>query len=112
MVGYPDLFPDDGVGCTSSPYTLAAGDFAYLRDTEKKLNAMIADQASAHGASYVDTYTPTVGHDMCKPAGERWISPWSRRPRPHPRPPQRPGPAGHGRRGGELRPLRRVPPMT
>ncbi|WP_435863524.1 SGNH/GDSL hydrolase family protein [Streptomyces prunicolor] len=75
MVGYPDLFPDDGVGCTSSAVPLAAGDFAYLRDTEKKLNAMIAAQASAHGAGYVDTYTPTVGHDMCKPAGERWIEP-------------------------------------
>ncbi|MEV0739095.1 SGNH/GDSL hydrolase family protein [Streptomyces sp. NPDC050549] len=75
VVGYPDLFPDDGVGCTSSAVPLAAGDFAYLRDTEKKLNAMIAGQASAHGAAYVDTYTPTVGHDMCKPAGERWIEP-------------------------------------
>ena len=75
VVGYPDLFPDDGVGCTGSAVPLAAGDFAYLRDTEKKLNAMIADQASANGARYVDTYTPTVGHDMCKPAGERWIEP-------------------------------------
>ncbi|WP_406130300.1 SGNH/GDSL hydrolase family protein [Streptomyces sp. NBC_00989] len=75
VVGYPDLFPDDGVGCTGSAVPLAAGDFAYLRDTEKKLNAMIADQASANGARYVDTYTPTVGHDMCKPAGGRWIEP-------------------------------------
>lgn len=75
VVGYPDLFPDDGVGCTSSAVPLAAGDFAYLRDTEKKLNAMIADQAAANGARFVDTYTPTVGHDMCKPVGERWIEP-------------------------------------
>jgi lysophospholipase L1-like esterase len=75
VVGYPDLFPDDGVGCTSSVMPLAAGDFAYLRDTEKKLNAMLAGQASANGARYVDTYTPTVGHDMCRPAGERWIEP-------------------------------------
>ncbi|MFD3373522.1 MULTISPECIES: SGNH/GDSL hydrolase family protein [unclassified Streptomyces] len=75
VVGYPDLFPDDGVGCTGSAVPLAAGDFAYLRDTEKKLNAMLASQASANGAGYVDTYTPTVGHDMCKPAGERWIEP-------------------------------------
>ena len=75
VVGYPDLFPEDGVGCTSSAVPLAAGDFAYLRDTEKKLNAMIANQAAAKGARYVDTYTPTVGHDMCKPVGERWIEP-------------------------------------
>ncbi|WP_407702780.1 SGNH/GDSL hydrolase family protein [Streptomyces xylophagus] len=75
VVGYPDLFPDDGVGCTSSAVPIAAGDFAYLRDTEKKLNAMLASQASANGAGYVDTYTPSTGHDMCRPAGERWIEP-------------------------------------
>jgi len=75
VVGYPALFPDDGVGCTSSAVPIAAGDFAYLRDTEKKLNAMIASQASANRAAYVDTYTPSIGHDMCRPAGERWIEP-------------------------------------
>ncbi|MGA6222813.1 SGNH/GDSL hydrolase family protein [Streptomyces umbrinus] len=75
VVGYPALFPDDGVGCTSSAVPLAAGDFAYLRDIEKKLNAMLASQASANGAGYVDTYTSSVGHDMCKPVGERWIEP-------------------------------------
>lgn len=75
VVGYPALFPDDGVGCTSSTVPLAAGDFAYLRDTEKKLNAMLAREALLGGAQYVDTYTPTIGHDMCRPEGERWIEP-------------------------------------
>ncbi|KPI02473.1 hypothetical protein OK074_5297 [Actinobacteria bacterium OK074] len=75
VVGYPDLFPDDGIGCTSSAVPLAAGDFPYLRDTEKKLNSMIAHQALAHGARYVDTYTSSVGHDMCQPVGVRWIEP-------------------------------------
>ncbi|SNX88303.1 GDSL-like lipase/acylhydrolase family protein [Streptomyces sp. TLI_55] len=73
VVGYPDLFPEDGVGCTSSTVPLAAGDFAWLRDKEKGLNAMLARQARRGGAEYVNTYTPTVGHDLCKPAGERWI---------------------------------------
>jgi len=75
VVGYPDLFPDDGVGCTSSAVPLAAGDFPYLRDTEKKLNAMLAHEALLGGARYVDTYTPTIGHDMCRPDGQRWIEP-------------------------------------
>lgn len=75
VVGYPDLFPEDGVGCTSSTVPLAAGDFAYLRDTEKKLNAMLAHVAHRGGARYVDTYTPTIGHDMCRPEGVRWIEP-------------------------------------
>ncbi|MFE7243546.1 SGNH/GDSL hydrolase family protein [Streptomyces sp. NPDC057580] len=73
VVGYPDLFPDDGVGCTSRSVPLAAGDFAWLRDKEKELNAMLARQARYSGARYVNTYTATVGHDLCKPTGERWI---------------------------------------
>ncbi|CAM5523702.1 lipase [Streptomyces canarius] len=73
VVGYPDLFPDDGVGCTSKTVPLAMGDFAWLRDKEKELNAMLARQAFKSGARYVNTYTPTVGHDLCKPTGERWI---------------------------------------
>ena len=74
VVGYPDLLPDDGVGCFPA-VPFAAGDFAYLRDTEKKLNAMLGLEALLHGASYVDTYTPTVGHDMCRPPADRWIEP-------------------------------------
>ncbi|MEU1268542.1 SGNH/GDSL hydrolase family protein [Streptomyces sp. NPDC005799] len=73
VVGYPDLFPDDGVGCTSKTVPLAMGDFAWVRDKEKELNAMLARQARKHGARYVNTYTPTIGHDLCKPTGERWI---------------------------------------
>ncbi|GGJ58690.1 lipase [Streptomyces brasiliensis] len=73
VVGYPDLFPEDGAGCTSSKVPLAAGDFAWLRDKEKELNAMLARQARHGGAEYVNTYAPTVGHDLCKPTGERWI---------------------------------------
>ncbi|MEV7080920.1 SGNH/GDSL hydrolase family protein [Streptomyces sp. NPDC093516] len=73
VVGYPDLFPDDGVGCTSKTVPLAMGDFAWLRDKEKELNDMLAREARHGGAQYVNTYGPTVGHDLCKPTGERWI---------------------------------------
>lgn len=34
---------------------------------------MIARQAHRGGAQYVDTYTPTVGHDLCQPVANRWI---------------------------------------
>ena len=74
VVGYPDLLPDRGPGCFPA-VPFAAGDVAYLRDTEKRLNAMLALEALLHGASYADTYTPTVGHDMCQPEGTRWIEP-------------------------------------
>jgi lysophospholipase L1-like esterase len=74
VVGYPDLLPDDGVGCFPA-VPFAAGDFAYLRDTEKQLNTMLRVEAALHGASYVDTYGPTVGHDMCQAPADRWIEP-------------------------------------
>ncbi|MGV9245782.1 SGNH/GDSL hydrolase family protein [Streptomyces sp. NPDC003710] len=73
VVGYPDLFPENGVGCTSGSVPFAAGDFPYLRDKEKELNRMLAGEAYRHGAGYVDTYAPTIGHDLCRPTGQRWI---------------------------------------
>ncbi|MGW7579305.1 hypothetical protein [Streptomyces sp. NPDC054765] len=75
VIGYPDLFPDDGSSCTSAAVPFASGDFAYLRDSEKYLNSMLARRARLGGAAYVDTYKPSVGHDMCKAEGTRWVEP-------------------------------------
>ncbi|MFJ2716605.1 SGNH/GDSL hydrolase family protein [Streptomyces sp. NPDC087437] len=74
VVGYPDLLPDDGSGCFPS-VPFASQDFPYLRDTEKRLNTMLRLVAAWNHAEYVDTYRPTVGHDMCKSPADRWIEP-------------------------------------
>ncbi|MDX3114994.1 SGNH/GDSL hydrolase family protein [Streptomyces scabiei] len=74
LVGYPDLLPDDGSGCAPS-VPFATGDFPYLRDTGKRLNLMLRLVALWNRAEYVDTYGPTVGHDMCTPPAVRWIEP-------------------------------------
>lgn len=74
VVGYPDLLPDDGSGCYPS-VPFAAKDFAYLRDVGKRLNLMMRTVARFSRAEYVDTYKPTVGHDMCKAPADRWIEP-------------------------------------
>ncbi|MDJ1137516.1 SGNH/GDSL hydrolase family protein [Streptomyces iconiensis] len=74
VVGYPDLLPEDGTNCPRT-VSLAKGDAPWLRDTEKRLNTMLAERAARGGAEYVDTYTPTIGHDMCKPPGTRWVEP-------------------------------------
>ena len=73
VVGYPALFPDNGVGCSEVPF--AKGDFAFLRDTTKKANRALRRQAAAGGVgmSFADTYTPTIGHDMCRPRETRWV---------------------------------------
>jgi lysophospholipase L1-like esterase len=71
VVGYPAILPE-GRGCFPV-VPFSPGDVAYLRDTEKALNAMLAEQADAAGAEYVDTYTPFIGHDICTLPGTKWI---------------------------------------
>ncbi|MFJ4152939.1 SGNH/GDSL hydrolase family protein [Streptomyces galbus] len=73
VVGYPALFPDSGIGCSSVPF--AKGDFAFLRDTTKKLNRALQRRATAgdRAVRFADTYSLTVGHDMCQPRDQRWI---------------------------------------
>jgi lysophospholipase L1-like esterase len=72
VVGYPDLLPDTGHGCWPA-VPIAYGDVPYLRGVEKELNQMLASQAAGNGAAYVDTYTPSIGHDVCQREGVRWV---------------------------------------
>ncbi|QJY48594.1 SGNH/GDSL hydrolase family protein [Pseudonocardia broussonetiae] len=72
VVGYPAILPDEGPGCFPV-VPFSPGDVAYLRETEKALNAMLAEQADAAGVAYVDTYDRFVGHDVCTPPGTKWI---------------------------------------
>jgi lysophospholipase L1-like esterase len=64
VVGYPDLFPQSG-GCWPA-VPITSGDVAYLRGIEVTANAMLAAAAQAAGATFVNTYTPTTGHDFCQ----------------------------------------------
>ena len=65
VVGYPDMFPLSG-GCWPA-VPITDGDIGYLRGIELRLNAMLAADAKTAGATFVDTYTPTIGHDFCQP---------------------------------------------
>lgn len=72
LIGYPDLLPTQGSGCW--PWVpIARGDVPYLRTVETRLNAMLATAAATAGASYVDTYAGTIGHDACEPSGVKWV---------------------------------------
>lgn len=66
LVGYPDLFPQQG-GCWPA-VPITAADIGYLRGVETGLNAALAQAAQAAGATFVDTYTATIGHDFCQSA--------------------------------------------
>ncbi len=72
VVGYPAILPDTGSGCWPV-VPIAFADVPYLRGIEKSLNSMLSSTAAGNGASYVDTYTPSIGHDSCKSASVRWV---------------------------------------
>lgn len=74
VVGYPDILPQSGGGCWPS-VPFAPEDLSYLRQTEVQLNAMLASEAKDYGDHYVDTYTPSIGHDACQPESKRWVEP-------------------------------------
>ena len=74
LIGYPSLFPERSQGCYPiMPY--APGDVPYLIAKEKELNATLAQRAAANGVTFVDTFTPSLGHDACQLPGVRWIEP-------------------------------------
>ena len=72
VVGYPVILPAAGPGCWPL-MPIAVGDVAWLRTVEGHLNAMLAGQAAAAGATFVDTYTSSVGHDVCRLPGSKWV---------------------------------------
>ena len=72
LVGYPAILPSTNTNCPPVvPFTPA--DVGYLRGVEQYLNAMLARQAGANRARYVDTYTPSIGHDACTLPGTKWV---------------------------------------
>jgi lysophospholipase L1-like esterase len=71
LVGYPKIAPEHGTCPSILPF--ADGDYSYLYSIEQALNAAVADAAAAGGATYVDTFTPSTGHDACAPDGQAWI---------------------------------------
>ncbi len=73
VVNYPDILPS-GSGCWPT-IPLSFGDVPYLHATEERLNAMLAAAAATNGATLVDWYTPSIGHDACKGSSTRWVEP-------------------------------------
>jgi hypothetical protein len=72
LVGYPAIPPNSGDGCWPV-VPIAYGDVPYLRGVEKELNAMLATEAAANNATFVDTYTASIGHDACESPGAKWV---------------------------------------
>ncbi|MEV6546384.1 SGNH/GDSL hydrolase family protein [Streptomyces sp. NPDC051665] len=74
VVSYPAILPADSADC-GREMSLAPGDVTFLREKEQQLNTMLRQRASEAGAGYVDTYTPSAGHNACAVKDTRWIEP-------------------------------------
>lgn len=72
LVGYPAVLPATGPGCYPA-VPITAGDVAYLRGVLADLNTRIQRSTGAGRATFVDTHTSTVGHDICQAPGTKWI---------------------------------------
>jgi hypothetical protein len=74
VLNYPAIFPETGLGCWPQ-MPIGFQDVPYLRSTEQGLNTMIANQAAANGATLVNWYQASIGHDACKSSSTRWVEP-------------------------------------
>ncbi|GLZ50841.1 lipase [Actinomycetospora sp. NBRC 106378] len=72
VVGYPSLLPASGAGCYPL-VPIAPADLTYLRGVLTTLNGGLERAADEGGAVYVDTATPSIGHDFCQAPGVRWV---------------------------------------
>jgi hypothetical protein len=74
VVNYPAIFPETGFGCWPQ-MPIGFQDVPYLRSTEKRLDSMLATQSAANGATLVNWYQASIGHDACKSSSVRWVEP-------------------------------------
>lgn len=72
LLGYPALLPESKEQCAVDQ-PIAAGDVPYLRSLNERLNRVLAAQAQAAGATFVDTFASSVGHDACQAPGTRFV---------------------------------------
>ncbi|MDE3722429.1 SGNH/GDSL hydrolase family protein [Nocardiopsis sp. N85] len=68
-VGYLQILPESR-GCWPRE-PIARGDVPFLDGVQNALNAMIAEESTARGATFVDVLER--GHDICSPASQRWV---------------------------------------
>ena len=71
LISYPKIAPEHGTCPAILPF--ADGDYAYLYSIAQALNSAVSTAAAATGATYVDTFGPSTGHDACAPDGQAWI---------------------------------------
>jgi hypothetical protein len=72
IVGYPDPTARNGESCWPL-VPLSPDDMRYIDELIVRINAMIKEQALLNNAQFIDTYTDSIGHDVCKLPPDRWF---------------------------------------
>ncbi|MFJ6676567.1 SGNH/GDSL hydrolase family protein [Actinosynnema sp. NPDC091369] len=76
-VGYPAVLPQQSADCAPMNWTelfsIRRDDVDWLRGVLERLNRTIQSVSSFFGDRYVDIHSSSVGHDVCQPAGEKWV---------------------------------------
>jgi len=73
IVGYPDGLPVNGSSCWPL-VPISSGDIKYFNSLEQQLNSVIAHAAAGNAATYVNTFTSSIGHDACQAPGTAWVN--------------------------------------
>lgn len=69
VVGYPQVVPVSGA-CDALP--LAAGDYPFVHEVNRRLTEALRVGATRAGAEYVDVWRASAGHDIC--SADPWIN--------------------------------------
>jgi lysophospholipase L1-like esterase len=71
VVGYPDGLPQNATNCYPTvPFSDA--DVSWFNSLVLELNAVLARAAQGNGATFVDTFSSSIGHDAC--ADDNWVN--------------------------------------
>ena len=70
VVGYPRILPPIGT-CDEVPF--AKGDYRWGDKVERRLNKSLRQGAKRNGATYINMYPASVGHDACSD-GVSWVN--------------------------------------
>jgi lysophospholipase L1-like esterase len=72
VVGYPDGLPQNGTNCYPIvPFSDA--DVSWFNSLEIDLNSVLASAAAANAATYVNTFSSSIGHDTCA-GSNAWVN--------------------------------------
>ena len=75
ILGYPQILPERGSLSCYAITGISEGDVPWLVHQQRVGNDAVRHAAAVTGVRYVDTYTPSDGHDECSGVANRWMEP-------------------------------------